>query len=120
MSFKDVVMSDRDVFLDFNYFGERRTIMYNGETYEDVLVVVSGGNGEYGRRKRYADHSNGLYNVKEIVHFKLEDVGGEQPEQGIRFSMTDEEGSDYFNEYYVAKSYTESGIVRVELSAVDE
>lgn len=121
MSFKDGMMDDRlKVFLNEEFFGEKRTIIYNGETYEGVTVVLTGGNGEYGRRKRYADHSNGLYNVKEILHVRLEDIGGLQPENGIRLSMNDEEGSDYFEEYYVDKSYLEGGILRVELRAVDE
>lgn len=121
MSFKDGMLDDRlKVFLDEYFFGEKRTLIYNGNTYEDVTVVITGGNGEYGRKKRYADHSNGLYNVREIVHVRVEDIGGEQPEQGIRFSMNDEEGGDFFNEYYVDKSYTEGGICRIELRAVDE
>lgn len=121
MSFKDGVMRDRrSVFLDMNFFGEHRDIIYNGETYSDVLVVLSGGHGESGRRKRYADHSDGLYDVSEILHVCLEDIGGEQPEQGIRLSINDEEGSDFFIEYRVGKSYLEGGILRVELKAVDE
>lgn len=120
-TFKDGVLADRQkVFLDYKFFGEKRTIIYNGVTYEDVLCVLSGGHGESGRRMRYADHSQGIYNVSEILHVCLEDVGGVQPEQGVRISINDEEGSEYFIEYYVGKSSVESGILRVDLTMVDE
>lgn len=39
-AFKDMVARDiHSVFLDTNFFGEKRTVEYDGERYEDIPVV---------------------------------------------------------------------------------
>lgn len=121
MSFKDGVTADRRrVFLNDYFFGEKRDIIYNGTTYYDVQCVLTGGGVQTGRRARYADHSQGIYEVSEILHVCAEDLGGIQPELGTRLSINDEEGSEFFIEYYITRSLIEGGILRVELKAVDE
>ena len=40
-AFKDMVARDiHSVFLDTNFFGEKRTVEYDGERYEDIPVVL--------------------------------------------------------------------------------
>ena len=40
-AFKDMVARDiHNVFLDTNFFGEKRTVEYDGERYEDIPVVM--------------------------------------------------------------------------------
>lgn len=121
MGFKDEMINDVDrVFLDQNFFGETRDIRYNGVVYEDVPVVLTGGNVQTRRTQRYAGHSSGIYNVTEILHCSYESLGRQQPENGIRIAISDPEYPEYFKEFYVKRSLLEGGMLRVEMEAVDE
>ena len=43
MSFKDMVAADiKAVFLNLDEFGEPQTIIYDGETFRDIPVVLTG------------------------------------------------------------------------------
>ena len=42
MSFKERVNADNlNVFLDTSFFGETRTVVFDGEEYEDISCVIS-------------------------------------------------------------------------------
>lgn len=121
MSFRDMVASDNtNVFLDTNEFADKRTIIYDGETYEDIPIVLSGLK-EKDRSQTVNDHAQGLYLVSAVLHCDIDDLGGNQPEKGQRIKINDAEGGGgFFREYYVAQSDCELGMLRVELEAIDE
>lgn len=119
--FKDMVAADnRRVFLNLDEFAERRTIVYDGVTYPDIPIVLSGLKEEE-RRQLVSDHIQGLFLASSVLHCAREDLGGNQPEKGMRIRINDEEGGGgFFREFYVASSTCEMGMLRVELEAVDE
>lgn len=120
-SFKDMVASDsHNVFLNLNEFADRRTVEYDGESYVDIPVIMSGLK-EKDRRQLVSDHVQGLYLVSSVLHCALSDLGGNQPEKGSRIRINDTEGGGgFFKEFYVASSVCELGMLRVELEAVNE
>lgn len=119
--FKDMVTADNaKVFLNLDEFAERRTVIYDEETYQDIPVVLSGLK-EKDRRQLQSDHVQGLYLVSSVLHCAAADLGGKQPEKGARIKINDEEGGEgFFREFYVASSVNETGMLRVELEAIDE
>lgn len=119
--FKDMVARDNHgVFLNSSEFAEMRTIKYDGATYGDIPVVLSGMK-EKDRRQLMSDHAQGLYLVSSVLHCALSDLGGAQPEKGQRIKINDREGGGgFFQEFYVASSVCEMGMLRVELEAIDE
>ena len=120
-SFKNSVESDiHNVFLNIDEFACKRTVIYDGETYEDIPIVLSGLK-EQDRRQLTSDHLQGLYLVTSVLHCALSDMGGIQPEKGQRIKINDREnGKGFFREYYIASSVCEMGMLRVELEAIDE
>ncbi len=119
--FKDMVAADvHDVFLNLGEFADRRTVEYDGESYEDIPIVITGLKQQV-RRQLTTDHAEGLYLVSSVLHCAISDLGGKQPERGRRIRINDEEGGGgFFREFYVASSVCEMGMLRVELEAVDE
>ncbi len=121
--FKDMVAADNfTVFLNDSEFAERRTVIYDGETYSDIPIVLSGAKqSERTITVSSGDHGQGLYLVSAVLHCALSDLGGKQPEKGMRIRINDEDGGGgFFREYYVAASDCEMGMLRVELEAIDE
>ena len=119
--FKDMVARDNHgVFLNSSEFAEMRTVKYDGATYSDIPIVLSGMK-EKDRRQLMSDHVQGLYLVSAVLHCALSDLGGAQPEKGQRIRINDREGGGgFFREFYVASSVCEMGLLRVELEAIDE
>ena len=119
--FKDMVARDNHgVFLNNSEFAEMRTIKYDGATYSDIPIVLSGMK-EKDRRQLMSDHAQGLYLVSSVLHCAMSDLGGAQPEKGQRIKINDREGGGgFFREFYVASSVCEMGMLRVELEAIDE
>lgn len=119
--FKDMVARDNHgVFLNNSEFAEMLTIKYDGATYSDIPIVLSGMK-EKDRRQLMSDHAQGLYLVSSVLHCALSDLGGAQPEKGQRIKINDREGGGgFFREFYVASSVCEMGMLRVELEAIDE
>lgn len=120
-AFKDMVARDiHNVFLDTNFFGEKRTVEYDGERYEDIPVVLMEAE-EKDRSKLEDDHVQGLYFVSDTLQCALSDLGGKLPEKGQRLRINAEEGGGgFFREFYVASSVCELGMLRVELEAIGE
>ncbi len=120
MSFKDMVAADiRKIYLNTEEFAEKRTIMYDDVTYNDVPVVITGVK-EKDRRVLVSDHVQGLYLVSCVLHCALDDVGGVLPEKGMRFKISKGEGSKFFQEFRIGASSVEMGMLRLELEAIDE
>lgn len=120
MGFKDMVAADiKGVFLNLDEFGELRTIILDGEKYENVTVVISGLK-EKDRHQLTSDHGQGLYTVSAVLHCAIADLGGRQPENGQRIKISDDDTGQFFKLFYVAKSDCEMGMLRVELEEVSE
>ena len=109
-----------NVFLNAGEFAEKRTIIYDGATYADVPVVLTNLK-EKDRRQLQSDHVQGLFLVSCTLHCAQADLGGIQPEKGMRIKINDAEGGGgFFQSYYVAASGCELGMLRIELEAIDE
>lgn len=122
-AFKDMVASDNlAVFLNDGEFADRRTVRYDGAVYADIPIVLSGiKQSERPVMVSSGDHGQGLYLASAVLHCALSDLGGNQPEKGMRIQIKDEEGGGgFYREYYVAASDCEMGMLRVELEAIDE
>lgn len=121
MSLKDVIAADvHDVFLNLEEFAEKRTVIYDGETYTDIPIVLTGLK-EKDRRQLVSDHAQGLYLVSSVLHCALSDLGGNQPEKGTKIKINEQEGGGgFFREFYVAQSVVEMGMIRCELEGIDE
>lgn len=119
--FKDMVAADnRNVFINLNEFAEKRTVIYDGNTYEDIPTVLSAMK-EKDRRQFVSDHVQGLFLVSSVLHCTSSDMGGVIPEKGQRIKINDEEGGGgFFQEFYVAASSCAMGMLRVELEAICE
>ena len=129
MSFKDMVKADNlNVFMNTLEFADYRTIIYDGVTYDGAddyegkgVPIVMTGLKEKDRTTIQSDHAQGLYRVTSVLHMRIDDLGGNQPEKGALIKINDEEGGGgFFREFYVAFSGCEMGMLRVELEAIDE
>ncbi len=115
--FKDMIESDnKNVFINESEFAEVHTVIYDGTTYEDVPIVMSGIK-EKDRRQLVSDHVQGLFLVTSVMHYAASDLGGIVPEKGTKIKIND---GDFFREFFVGTSVNEMGMVRVELEAIDE
>lgn len=121
MSFKDSVASDvGHVFLNVGEFADKRTVEYDGERYVDIPIVLTGLK-EQDRSQSQSDHAQGLFRVTSVLHCALSDLGGHQPEKGMRMRINEREGDGgFFQTFYVAASVVEHGMIRCELEAIDE
>ena len=93
-------------------FADTRTIIYDGVTYQDIPIVLSGLK-EQDRNQLVttSDHAQGLYLVSSVLHCAAADLGGATPEKGQRIKINDEEGGGgFFREFYVASSVCEIGM----------
>lgn len=116
-TFKDMLETDnKNVFMNVNEFAELHTIIYDGVTYKDVPLVLSGIK-EKDRRQLVSDHVQGLYLVSTVMHCTASDLGGVVPEKGIRIKISD---GDFLRDFTVASSVCVEGMLRVELEAIDE
>ena len=121
MSFKDMVAGDiHGVFLNLDEFAEKRTVKFDGDTFTDIPIVLSGLK-ERDRKQLVADHIQGLYLVSTVLHCAITDLNGKQPEKGQRIKINDREGGGgFFQEFYVSSSVVEMGMLRAELREIDE
>ena len=121
MSFKDMVADDiHGVFLKQSEFAEKRTVKFDDDTFTDIPIVLSGLK-EKDRRQLVADHIQGLCLVTAVLHCAIADLNGKQPEKGQRIRINDQEGGGgFFQEFYVASSVVEMGMLRAELREVNE
>ncbi len=119
--FKDMVAQDIfTTFLNVDEFGEKRSVIYDGKKYEDIPVVLD----EVVQDKRPRlndDHVQGLYQATHLLFCALSDLGGNLPESGQKMFLNDEEGGGgFFCPYYISRSTTENGLLKVWLEAIDE
>lgn len=117
MSFKDMVNADiHGVFLNSAEFADTRTVIYDGKTYADIPIVLTGIK-EKDRRTLQSDHAQGLFMVSYTMHAALSDIGDVLPEKGMRIRIND---NGFFRDFYIASSGIDMGMVRLELEGIDE
>ena len=118
--FKDMINRDiHKVFLNVDEFAEKRTIKYDGETYEDISVVLFGPVDKE-REQLKDDHVQGLHLVTHTLYCALEDLGGKLPKQGKSVQINTREGGKFFRKYYITASALEVGMLHVELEEMDD
>ena len=124
MSFKDMLNADiHNVFINLNEFGELRKIEYDGDTYEDVPVVIT--REKTGKRHvastfTVKDHAQGLMLDTVKVHVKRSSLG-DLPELYTRIYISDTEDPDFMHSYYVSSVREDIfGMVILELEEIDE
>lgn len=122
MSFKDVVKQDiKGTFLNCDEFAEKRTIRYDGEEYEGVPVSLQKVK-QSDKAVLASNHSEGIFLVSAKAYFELADIGGNLPEQGMKFEIDDGEalGKPYFRKYRIVTAEDAMGMCCLELEAYDE
>lgn len=85
--FKDMVARDNArTFMNLDEFAEKRIVVYDGVTYDGEdhagIPVVLSGLKEKDRRQLMSDHIQGLFLVSSVLHCRIQDLGGNQPEKG--------------------------------------
>ena len=122
----DMIAKDNEtVFLNLDEFAERKNVIYQGVSYENVPVVLTGmrenRRGQTmrdGRRIRTADYASGLFETRTVLHMLASDLGNIQPDKGTLFSIR--ESNIYCRDYYVFESKIEKGMLRLDLEGIDE
>lgn len=118
-AFKQMLEADnRNVFLNMEEFAEEHTILYDGETYEKIPVLLT----KVMERDKIIQNAEGLHTVSAVLHVALDDMGGIVPEQKQRISIDDGEalGKAFFMKYKIITSSIAGGMICLELEAVDE
>jgi len=119
MNFKDQIAQDiHGIFLNTEEFAEKRTVQYDGESY-DIPVVLSSME-EKARQQPANDHAQGLFQDIAVLHCAAQDLGDFLPKKGSRIAINSYEGSEFFRDYYVLSISKDMGMLRIELEAVSE
>ena len=120
-SFKEMLAADnKRVFLKTGEFASLRTIIYDGQSFVDIPVVLSGLR-EDERQQKAADHAQGLFLVKTLLQCALADLEGRQPQKGARLKINNQEGGGgFFREFYITEAVCEFGLLRLELEDMNE
>ncbi len=121
MDFKAMVNADNAVFINTGEFAETHTIKYDGETYENVPIVIENLK-ETDRPISSGDNMRGIYLVSTKVYVSETDLDGVIPEKGKYFEIEDGTalGRPFFTRYRVEKVLREMGMLCLELEALDE
>lgn len=120
-SFKEMLAADnKRVFLNTGEFASLRTIIYDGQSFVNIPVVLSGLR-EDERQQKAADHAQGLFLVKTLLQCALADLEGRQPQKGARLQINNQEGGGgFFREFYITEAVCEFGLLRLELEDMNE
>ena len=120
-SFKEMLAADnKRVFLNTGEFASLRTIIYDGQSFVNIPVVLSGLR-EDERQQKAADHAQGLFLVKTLLQCALADLEGRQPQKGARLQINNQEGGGgFFREFYIKEAVCEFGMLRLELEDMNE
>ncbi len=111
---------NKRVFLNTGEFASLRTIIYDGQSFVNIPVVLSGLR-EDERQQKAADHAQGLFLVKTLLQCALADLEGRQPQKGARLQINNQEGGGgFFREFYIKEAVCEFGMLRLELEDMNE
>jgi len=115
--FKDMVEADiNKVFINTSEFAEAYTVIYDGVTYENIPIVLSGIS-EKDRHQLVSDHVQGLFLATTEMYVAASDLGGVVPKKGTKIRIID---GDTCRTFYVGSSINEMGVIRLELEVLDE
>lgn len=122
MSFKEMVEADiKGVFLNADEFADMHTVIYDGETFAQIPVVLT--------KVKESEHSvvategvEGIHKVSVVAHLSLSDLKGRVPEQKQMIEIDDGEavGETFFRKYRIVTSDVEVGMITLELEMYDE
>ncbi len=123
-SFKELLNNDiKTIFLNPAEFGELHNIIYSGQTYEKIPVVLT----DIMQSQRIVtqasgDHAKGLYTAGIVLYAALSDLDGNVPEQGKIIQIDDGEalGKPFYKKFTVSSSRLFGGMIEAELEAIDE
>ena len=111
---------NKRVFLNTGEFASLRTIIYDGQSFVNIPVVLSGLR-EDERQQKAADHAQGLFLVKTLLQCALADLEGRQPQKGALLQINNQEGGGgFFREFYIKEAVCEFGMLRLELEDMNE
>lgn len=119
MSFKDEVERDiHSVFLNDEEFAEKHTIKYNGRVYKDIPITIIK---EQKKEKGYHNVEN-LHAIYETLYISEKDLIGSSPEprQYIEIDNGIACGEPFFERYKIATVDHATGMLIIELEALDE
>ncbi len=119
--FKEMLAADNQrVFLNVQEFASLRTVVYEGQSFVDIPVVLSGLK-EDERQLKASDHAEGLFLVKTLLQCSIDDLQRVQPQKGARLKINNQEGGGgFFHEFYIKEAVCEFGLLRLELEDVNE
>lgn len=128
MTFKE--MLDRDiseVFLNTSEFADTHTILYDGNHFSNIPVVLTEIKqkdklGTPSATAQFGNRTEGLINVTCVMYAALSDLGGVLPEKGTYISVDNGTalGKVYYDRYLIVTSSLEEGMCVLELEAVSE
>lgn len=121
MSFKEMVAQDnKNVFLNADEFAEMRTVIYDGEEYPDIPIILT--KTKENERPAIVGDVQGVHVVAAIAHIAQSDLGGIIPEQKQHISISDGTalGKPFFRKFTIITSDCEMGMLNLELEAYDE
>lgn len=122
MGFKEMVEWDNaNIFLNTDEFAEHHTIMYDGNTYEHIPVVLAQ-NTQEGRKTLKDDVVFGVYKVSAVAYMSKEALGGIIPEKGheIRIDNKDFPDNPFYTTYHIVTSKCDMGMICLELEDYDD
>lgn len=122
MSFKEMVEADiKGVFLNADEFADIHTVIYDGETFDQIPVVLSKVK-ESKHPVVTAEGVEGIHKVSAVAHLSLNDLNGRVPEQKQMFMIDDGEavGEIFYRKYRIVTSDVEGGMIMLELEMFDE
>ena len=122
MSFKEMVEADiKGVFLNADEFADMHTVIYDGETFAQIPVVLT--------KVKESEHPvvategvEGIHKVSAVAHLSLSDLKGRVPEQKQMIEIDDGEavGKVFYRKYRIVTSDVEVGMITLELEMYDE
>lgn len=121
MSFKESVEDDiKSVFLNTDEFAETHTVLYDGEEYADIPVVLT--KTKENERPAVISDVQGIHLVTAVAHIARSDLGGVIPEQKRHIEISDgcALGRTFYQKYRIITSDCEMEMLRLELGAYDE
>jgi hypothetical protein len=111
-----------EIFLNLEEFGERRTVRYDGESYEEIPVVLDEAmqTARYNIKHLKSDYGQGLHKGAVRLHCMRRDLGNKLPEQGMPLEIESERRNGFFRKYEILESRCDEGMLTVTLERVDE
>lgn len=117
MSFRDKIGRDiSKVFMQAGKLSDLMTVEYDKTRYTDIPVSMQKLT-EKARQQPSSDHGQGLYRIDAIFSAALSDIGNTAPKKGKRIKVGD---SSWLDEYTIASSSVEMGMVILNLEVIDE